>query len=601
MKNGNKKIVLVVVILIIILIAILVAGFTYLYLETDTFKGSKELFQKYFAQNGEMLNELSNSQAIAKNKELTSQDKYTSNTEITTKYSEGGEISNPFNELTIKFENQKYSNSSNYADLQLLFNDENTAEIEAIRDDDIYGIRFTDILKQFVSIKKGADLTGTGLNEDVVNAVINAIEESPNVSNELTTQKDKYQTILTDALNLATYTSQKNSIITLDGATVKANQYTATLESNQTKNLIVQVLEGLKTDDFILDKVDKSSSITGINKEQFVDSIDEIINNLEINQNISPIQISVYEHNEVLIRTIFTLGTNSITVENSKDNGQNTMKIIFSSLNSDQEDNIEIDISKTAINEQENYDIKLKLVNGNDEYEFSIQVMSNIASDSMESNIILGYTKNITEIQLNIVNKIDTTVSENKISEESNVILTDLDSERKASTMTTIMTQVLPRFEAKIQDLTDKLQITQELDSIINNLNNNSTTGNEQNPGNTEDNQLSQVEINRFNAKFEFYTGDSVTAETVKTLLNEVAGNLKSVELDQIEYTDSSTSTEVLTRDVITVYIEKDSANQELADAILERIKDDKKYKVSIKYGEPNGLIESVTIEELEK
>lgn len=601
MKNGNKKIVLVVVILIIILIAILVAGFTYLYLETDTFKGSKELFQKYFAQNGEMLNELSNSQAIAKNKELTSQDKYTSNTEITTKYSEGGEISNPFNELTIKFENQKYSNSSNYADLQLLFNDENTAEIEAIRDNDIYGIRFTDILKQFVSIKKGADLTGTGLNEDVVNAVINAIEESSNVSNELTTQKDKYQTILTDALNLATYTSQKNSIITLDGATVKANQYTATLESNQTKNLIVQALEGLKTDDFILDKVDKSSSITGINKEQFVDSIDEIINNLEINQNISPIQISVYEHNEVLIRTIFTLGTNSITVENSKDNGQNTMKIIFSSVNSDQEDNIEIDISKTAINEQENYDIKLKLVNGNDEYEFSIQVMSNIASDSMESNITLGYTKNITEIQLNIVNKIDTTVSENKISEESNVILTDLDAERKASTMNTIMTQVLPRFEAKIQDLTDKLQITQELDSIINNLNNNSTTGNEQNPGNTEDNQLSQVEINRFNAKFEFYTGDSVTAETVKTLLNEVAGNLKSVELDQIEYTDSSTSTEVLTRDVITVYIEKDSANQELADAILERIKDDKKYKVSIKYGEPNGLIESVTIEELEK
>lgn len=601
MKNGNKKIALVVVILIIILIAILVAGFTYLYLETDTFKGSKELFQKYFAQNGEMLNELSNSQAIAKNKELTSQDKYTSNTEITTKYSEGGEISNPFNELTIKFENQKYSNSSNYADLQLLFNDENTAEIEAIRDNDIYGIRFTDILKQFVSIKKGADLTGTGLNEDVVNAVINAIEESSNVSNELTTQKDKYQTILTDALNLATYTSQKNSIITLNGTTVKANQYTATLESNQTKNLIVQVLEGLKTDDFILDKVDKSSSITGINKEQFVDSIDEIINNLEINQNISPIQISVYEHNEVLIRTIFTLGTNSITVENSKDNGQNTMKIIFSSVNSDQEDNIEIDISKTAINEQENYDIKLKLVNGNDEYEFSIQVMSNIASDSMESNITLGYTKNITEIQLNIVNKIDTTVSENKISEESNVILTDLDAERKASTMNTIMTQVLPRFEAKIQDLTDKLQITQELDSIINNLNNNSTTGNEQNPGNTEDNQLSQVEINRFNAKFEFYTGDSVTAETVKTLLNEVAGNLKSVELDQIEYTDSSTSTEVLTRDVITVYIEKDSANQELADAILERIKDDKKYKVSIKYGEPNGLIESVTIEELEK
>ena len=46
-----------------------------------------------------------------------------------------------------------------------------------------------------------------------------------------------------------------------------------------------------------------------------------------------------------------------------------------------------------------------------------------------------------------------------------------------------------------------------------------------------QDYEMSQVEIKKFNAKFEFYTGDEVSAENVRTLLNTVGENLGSYEI----------------------------------------------------------------------
>ena len=45
--------------------------------------------------------------------------------------------------------------------------------------------------------------------------------------------------------------------------------------------------------------------------------------------------------------------------------------------------------------------------------------------------------------------------------------------------------------------------------------------------------------------------------------------------------------------------IEKDKANETEGNKVVEKIKDNKKYKVSITYKESNGLIDYITIEEL--
>ena len=49
----------------------------------------------------------------------------------------------------------------------------------------------------------------------------------------------------------------------------------------------------------------------------------------------------------------------------------------------------------------------------------------------------------------------------------------------------------------------------------------------------------------------------------------------------------------------IKLKIEKDVLNEDMANQILEKIDDSKKYKVSIIYKEENGLIEYITITEV--
>ena len=97
--------------------------------------------------------------------------------------------------------------------------------------------------------------------------------------------------------------------------------------------------------------------------------------------------------------------------------------------------------------------------------------------------------------------------------------------------------------------------------------------------------EMTQVDINKFNAKFEFFTGDEVTPENVKTLIGIAKENLGSYE---IKYS-------------IKLKIEKGKTNEDGTNQILAKISDKKKYKVSIFYKEQNNMIDYITIDEAAK
>lgn len=65
---------------------------------------------------------------------------------------------------------------------------------------------------------------------------------------------------------------------------------------------------------------------------------------------------------------------------------------------------------------------------------------------------------------------------------------------------------------------------------------NNSSVENPTTPENPQG--MTQIEVNRFNAKFEFYTGESVTSQNVQTLLDVVKSNLKNAEITPIAGTE---------------------------------------------------------------
>ena len=103
--------------------------------------------------------------------------------------------------------------------------------------------------------------------------------------------------------------------------------------------------------------------------------------------------------------------------------------------------------------------------------------------------------------------------------------------------------------------------------------------------------QMSQIEINKFNAKFEFYTGNQVTAENVKMLLDIVKNNISGHSIMTLG-NDENSKTSIL------LYITKDSKKEESITEALGKIENNKKYKVSISYDENNGLIKNITISE---
>ena len=113
---------------------------------------------------------------------------------------------------------------------------------------------------------------------------------------------------------------------------------------------------------------------------------------------------------------------------------------------------------------------------------------------------------------------------------------------------------------------------------------------------------MPQVEINKFNSKFEFYAGDQVSASNVKVLLNIVKDNLGSVEITPINPENASG----IIRDEDIKYnfklnIEKGKSNEQDTQNVSDKIKENKKYKVSINYKDINGLIDNIVIEELDK
>ena len=279
MKSSKK--ILIFVIIMIIVLAIAGTSLVYLYLKTDFLKSDKVLFNKYIMQDIQSIQEIAQSNIYQTYKNVKSQNVYESNTDINISYSQGGEISSPFNELKFNFKEQK-ENEYNYRNAKILFQDENYLEVEGIKDSDLYGIRFPNEIKQYLSIRNTDNaqyLGNIGINEEILVKIMQILDNNNLLvneifpENEIETLINTYFNIIKQNVENATYSSQKNVLITLNNNTIKANAYTATLQPTQVQETINQLLNNIKNDEIILTKIQEF----GFNKEDFTTKIDEYL------------------------------------------------------------------------------------------------------------------------------------------------------------------------------------------------------------------------------------------------------------------------------------------------------------------------------------
>ena len=269
-----------IIIIIIILILAIVAGVTtYLFLKTDVFKSNKQLFYKYTTQAIEQVEKMTDSKTIEKYKEEMKSESYETNTSIDFKYSEGGEVSSGYNKLNVNMKTQK-EDEYNYKNAQILFGDKSIVQVEGIQDQSLYGIRFTNIFNQFVTLQDGKNIEGLDLTDENLKLIKNIIEDNEEFYNGILFSKqdyqdlkEKYLQIIVDILNTGTFSKQNNTVITINSQTVKVKEHSCKITGLQVQNLIIKLLDTLRDDDIIVNKIQNLLN----DSKKYVDYISETL------------------------------------------------------------------------------------------------------------------------------------------------------------------------------------------------------------------------------------------------------------------------------------------------------------------------------------
>ena len=353
------------IIIIIILIVLILAGiFTYLFIATNIFKSKQQLFYEYTAKAIEQIEQMADSKTLENYKKEMNNNNFETNTTVDFKYSEGGEVSSGYNNLNINIKTQK-ENEYNYKNAQILFGDKSIVQVEGIQENNLYGIRFTNIFNQFVTLKNGKNIEGLSLTDENLGMIKDIIEDNEEFYNGIlfTKQdyqelKEKYMQIIVEALNTGTFYKQSKSVITVNSQTVKTTAYSCQISGLQVQNLVIKLLNTLKNDDIIVEKVKKLLN----DSKKYEDYVEELLRNAEDTE-YSDMKVTIYEQNENIIRTAISIGTDSIIIEGSKNNTQNILKVQHELLNNEKEVSQQVSISKSTTDSNEEYIFNIEVVN----------------------------------------------------------------------------------------------------------------------------------------------------------------------------------------------------------------------------------------------
>ena len=394
--------------------------------------------------------------------------------------------------------------------------------------------------------------------------------------------------IVVEALNGGTFSKQGKSIITVDSQTIKTTSYSCELNSLQVQNLVIKLLNNLKNDDIILNKVQNLLNDT----KKYENYIEKILRSAE-DMEFSNLKITVYEQKGKVVRTLANIGTNSITIEESEQNNKTVLKIKHELLNNEKENKQQIMISKSTTDSNEEYVINIETVDGDDEY----SIETTMSSDYKSINLNIDFYKDIININIKAQSNISEEIDQKlELNSSNNVLLNDLNSEllkEVVDKMTSAYNDtLLKRYNILIRKLNSE-NLMETLKSIISEGKLDEDTTAEPEDTSIDRNQVTKEEINRFNAKFEFYSGTEISGETVKVLLDVVKNNLESVEVTPIENQNTYNNEE---KESIKLNIKKDNENIDLANGIIEKISSNVKYDITINYNKGTGIIESIII-----
>ena len=332
-KNKGTKLLRNGIIIISILIVLLLIVFVVLYFCTDLLKSDKQLFFKYASQLVETEGGFveNNIEAFYNKKQqmpYENEGKFDFTVDLGNNTNEQIDIANDF---VVNFSG-KTDKTNNKAEqnIELKYSDDVSWPLIYRHDGDIYGIQTDYVSSKYVAVennnlKEFAEKVGMTDTSDVPEK-IEIPEDKANfeyTEEEKQTVQEKYMTILENQFRDDQFQTEKND----DGTT----RYILTMTNEELKNLVIALLNELKTDDVTLGKINNILSEQDLYTKNTIEAedIDSIIESLqEGNTEEGEVQFIVAQKDSKLIS--ISLNQNDNNIQLTKNNQEDSVNYSIS-------------------------------------------------------------------------------------------------------------------------------------------------------------------------------------------------------------------------------------------------------------------------------
>ena len=588
MMPRKKRKTLAIVISVAIILIIAIVGIL-LYLNTDMFKSNQTLFLKYIGKNTENVKDIEKVFDNTDYNNFLQTNKYTEKSEIKINYTEGlgttlENTDNNINKLELTIDGQTdKANKYDYKNIKLLNDQNQLMGIEYIQNDNNYGIRFSDLFKQFLLVKNENlkdFFKKLGYTDEQLENISDTIEiENNNFDNfkfteEIESLKEKYLNIINQNFAKDKFKKQSNQTIEINQKNIVANEYTLQLTKEELNNFYVKILENIKQDDIILGKIDKlqekyiktSDNTTNL-KEQIVEEIEETIQNInENNIGNDQTKIIVYENNGQTLRT---------TVQGVD------YEINFDYLQSGKEKFAEISYEKeekkkvTLIEKEGETNLSIEYNQDSEPVKMEFSQQKNIEEDSCNKNISLKYEDQSNRVDANFVQEINKTDDFEKVelNNQNSIQLDELDE--------TQLTEILNKVSEVVKNKLDKVAQEIKVEDIQEML---ETLGIIREQQITAGENVTEAEKNRFNSKFEFYQGENISGENVKKMITTIE--------------DYIINMQAVSNEELKIEISSSQKNEQLVEKLTEFFEENKnkEYNIKVEYDD-SGLVKYIVLD----
>lgn len=583
MKENKTK--PIIILLIVIMILIITVGAT-LYVMTDMFKSSEQLFKKYIVQNVKNvvdILDISNEEEII---DTVQNSNYADRSQAKLSYLEN---ENDQEEVYILTENGAQNNTENkkYKNINISYNGQTLSNIELLKENETYGFRLSNLVQQFVSIKNenmtyfisSMGYNGQYFQEVLKKADILGLFEFSD--EEVQTLADTYIKIIFNDISSKSYSSKGNVGITLNnGQYLTTNTYTLTITQNDLDKIYKRMLNQLANDEIFLSKL---SELDGKLQEIGIDlpegktisakyqtTLQEKANEIEYEGTDSrEVKFTVYQTNGATVRTSFETENYTITLDIDNTNGK-TISLKTTKLTQDGTDtklytlglvNKDGIHTRTITYKDSNQD--LEVVTNTAKSETKIQIQTNLSYNNEKITELDVETK--IEYNLSGDNTINTNFEEGK-----NFVLNDYEPN-----------EVINIIKSLKGIFVDSLEESQS--RINTKLLNNILVWIDQKEQEQADKEKNEVELQkqRFNNQFVLYVGENLKYEHIQKLLKSVGMNMSNYQ--------------IVSGSEIIMSIEAGTRNEEKAAEIESQLDDRHTYNIEVSYSE-DGYVNAIKL-----